>query len=338
VIGNGAPHHLGSHEKLLVPPSDPLPSGRAIDAVVVPTTRPLRNLDQVASVVRTLKCPLVTLHSPGMTTAANAARHFPDVKLIAIDVPSSSDLGHPRLLTAELLAGSRFVRESDLSRKRNLALTLGKMLSWSRLVFLDDDMTIVSPDDLRSASGLLDVYHAVGFHNSGYPDNSVVCHAFRDAGGEQESFVGAGALAIDTSRFSSFFPDIYNDDWFFLIDGDRIRPTTVTGEVVQEKYDPFLDPERARSEELGEVLAEGLFWLLDQQRPMTDADRGHWRNYLAARNDFVEGVIGMVKISDLADDDKARRLSCLEVALRQLALISPSFCESYVAAEPPQGN
>jgi hypothetical protein len=332
VAGNGAPHHLGSHEKLLVPPSDPLPTGRGIDAIVVPTTRPLSNLDDVASVVRTLNCPLVTLHTPGKTTAMSAASYLSDLELIAIDVPSSSDLRHPRLRSSELLSGTPFARGSDLSLKRNMALTLSKMLGWSRLLFLDDDITVGSGDHVRTASGLLDVYHAVGFHNTGYPDNSVVCHAYRDAGGEQESFIGAGALAVDATRFSSFFPDIYNDDWFFLIDGDRIRPTSVTGQVVQDRYDPFLDPERAKSEEFGDVLAEGLFWLLDQQRSITEANQRHWINYLSARKSFIEGVISMVKISDLADDDKARRIRCLEVALQQLALITPSLCESYVAA------
>ena len=332
MAGRGTPHHLGSHESLLAPSSDPLRTGRGIDAIVVPTTRPPSNLDDVANLVRRLKCPLVTLHSPGKPAADSAARHLPDLELIAIDVPDKADLRLPRLLTSELLTGTPFARDSDLSAKRNLALMLGKMLSWSRVLFLDDDITVVSAESVRRASGLLDVYHAVGFHNSGYPDNSVVCHAYRDAGGEQESFVGAGALAVDITKCDSFFPDIYNDDWFFLVDGDRIRPTTITGQVVQYRYDPFHDPKRAKSEEFGDVLAEGLFWLLDGQRSISDASRVHWRQYLAARKSFIEDVVSMVKVDDLADAEKARRLESLEAALEQLALIKPVFCESYVRA------
>ena len=332
VTGRGAPHHLGSHEKLLAPLSAPLPTGRGIDAIIVPTSRSLSNLDHAADLARTLQCQLVTLHTPGKTTAKSAAAYLSDLELIAIDVPGSTDLRYPQLLTTELVAGTAFARGNDLSVKRNLALTFGTLLGWSRLLFLDDDITVASEDGVRVASGLLDDYHAVGFHNSGYPDNSVVCHAYRDAGGEQESFVGAGALAVDIARFDSFFPDIYNDDWFFLIDGDRIRPTTITGQVEQQTYDPFLHPDRATSEEFGDVLAEGLFWLLDQQRSITEADRAHWRRYLTARQDFIDGVISMVKISDLADDEKARRVRCLEAALRQLALITPALCERYVTA------
>jgi hypothetical protein len=332
VTSNGGPRHHGSHEELLAQPSDAQPAGRGIDAIIVPTARPLSNLDHVAALARSLKCPLVTLHTVGKTTANDAAKHLPDVELIAIDVPGSADLRHPRLVTSDLTAGTPFARGSDLSLKRNLALTLGKMLTWSRVLFLDDDITVVSADDVRTASRQLDAYQTVGFRNKGYPDNSVVCHAYRDAGGEQKSFVGAGALALDIAVNDSFFPDIYNDDWFFLIDGERIRPTTVAGQVVQHTYDPFHDPQRARSEEFGDVLAEGLFWLLDQERSISEAGRTHWRNYLGARKSFIEGVIGMVKISDLPDDEKTRRIICLEAALEQLELITPALCESYVAA------
>jgi hypothetical protein len=232
-----------------------------------------------------------------------------------------------------MLAGSPFARDSDLSIKRNLALTLGKIVGWSRVLFLDDDITVVSAEDVRRASGLLDLYDAVGFYNSGYPDNSVVCHAYRDAGGQQKSFVGAGALAVDISRSHSFFPNIYNDDWFFLIEGNRIRPTTVTGQVVQHPYDPFRDPRRAESEELGDVLAEGLFWLIDQGRSVGEANRRYWRKYLAARKDFIEGVVGMVQADhELSDGQKELRTKSLEAALIQLKLISPAFCKKYVKA------
>ena len=153
-----------------------------------------------------------------------------------------------------------FARRTDLSAKRNLALMLSRMSGWSRILFLDDDITGLDPDDIRKASGLLDTHNAVGLRIGGFPDHSVVCHAYRAGCGEQQSFIGGGALVVELNRAGSFFPDIYNDDWFFLLDGHKsLQPVAVTGQVIQYPYDPFRNPDRARTEEFGDVLAE---WML----------------------------------------------------------------------------
>lgn len=65
-----------------------------------------------------------------------------------------------------------------------------------------------------------------------------------------------GALAVRVERSTSFFPEIYNDGWFFLLDGDKgIQPVAISGRVVQYPYDPFRSPDRARAEEFG------MYWL-----------------------------------------------------------------------------
>jgi hypothetical protein len=154
------------------------------------------------------------------------------------------------------------------------------------------------------------------------------------AGGPQQVFVGAGALAIELARSRSFFPDIYNDDWFFLLDGDRyLQPTTATGHVYQYPYDPFRSPDRARGEELGDVLAEGLYWLLDQDRSIMEADAAHWSMFLARRSQFIRDVLELVEravIEPAAEKD--RRIAALKGALGRLALIKPAFCEQYLQA------
>ena len=62
------------------------------------------------------------------TTAAKAADRLPaDVNLIAIDVPTPTQLNLPYWETSRMLAGTVFARRTDLSAKRNLALMLGRM-------------------------------------------------------------------------------------------------------------------------------------------------------------------------------------------------------------------
>ncbi len=326
--------HHQTHRDLLWSPRDSVLVGQVIDAIVVPTIRPPTYLNQAANLALALDRPLVTFHSGTATTAQLARTYLPaKVDLIAIDVRPRKELSLPAFDTCELLDDGIFTRRSDLSIKRNLALVLARQLCWSRILYLDDDITELTAEDVEKASGLLDRYNAVGFRIGGYPDNSVVCHAYREAGGKQDSFVGGGALAVDVGRCDSFFPDIYNDDWFYLLDGnERLQPTAITGEVKQYEYDPFQNPERARSEELGDVLAEGLYWLLDQGGSITDADQAHWQNFLLWRRSFIESVATMVRGSDREEAEKARMLESLGASLARLAHITPAFCQSYLRA------
>ena len=102
------------------------------------------------------------------------------VDLIAIDVPDRPSCDCPPGTPRCLLHGTLFARRhSDLSAKRNLGLVLSRLLGWSRVLFLDDDITELNPADMRQASGLLDTHDAVGLHVGGFPDNSVVCHAYK---------------------------------------------------------------------------------------------------------------------------------------------------------------
>jgi hypothetical protein len=282
-----------------------------------------------------LRCTLVTLHSKQWTSAAGAAQRVSRaVDLIAIDIPDVASLRLPSWETSRLLTGSVFASQADLSAKRNLAMMLSRMLGWSRVLFLDDDITELNPDDVRRASGLLDTHDAVGLQVGGFPDHSVVCHAYLQAGGSQQSFVGGGALVVHLERNQSFFPDIYNDDWFFLLDGERgLQSVGVTGQVRQYPYDPFRTPDRARAEEFGDVLAEGIYWLLDQGRSIRDADCAHWTRFLGLREQFIRRVLQMVeKDGTLGPVDKPRRAAALKGSLGRLARITPDLCENYLRA------
>ena len=199
-----------------------------------------------------------------------------------------------------------FERRTDVSTKRNLALMLSHVLRWKRVVFLDDDIRVPNPADLSRAVSLLDSHSAVGLGIGGFPDNSMVCHAFREAGGWQETFIGGGALAVGVKRNRSFFPNVYNEDWFFVLDaGKRLQSVATVGQVLQYPYDPYR-VERARGEEFGDVLAEGTFWLLDQGKPASDGDLAHWRDFLAHRQQFIEQVQGMVESRTSIDATNGR--------------------------------
>jgi hypothetical protein len=322
------PRHHPSHQKLLVRPPAIPPRVAKIDAIVVPTARHPMSMAHAIHLADKLDCPLVALCSKW--SSAHGVKKLAaesGIRIKAIDIKRFPLELRPTLATSELLVGTKFERRMDLSDKRNFGLLLAHLLGWQRIVFLDDDIEIPEPDDLTDAVQLLDSYSAVGLTIGGFPDNSVVCRAYRESGGKQETFVGGGALAVRTDRLESLFPNIYNEDWFYLIDQARRRRVAITGRAVQQPYDPFSE-RRARSEELGDCLAEGIFALLDDDELVQAVDEGYWTGFLADRLALIDETIR--RIGNQAE--KQQMVTALKAARGRNQIITPKLCVDYVQA------
>lgn len=325
-------HHHGSHVKLL---AEPERASRIspVDAIVVPTARHSLYLQTAIDLALKLGCPLVALCSK-----ASSAQHTfrrarrAGIEIVAIDTDNVPVGLLPTFATSGLLAGTKFERRTDISLKRNLGLLLARRAGWERIVFLDDDITIPEPTDLGKAAGMLDSHDVAGLSIGGFPDNSVVCHAYRDAGGPQDSFIGGGALAINVAASTAFFPKIYNEDWFFLLNDTQLRTSAKVGLAIQQSYDPFANEQRARSEEFGDTLAEGVYWLLDHGRRVRDADADYWREFLHNRRHFIGEVIDMVTQADIDLKTKTRMIKALKAACGRNLLITPQVCVAYLRA------
>jgi hypothetical protein len=321
--------HHGSHTALLT--DEDLVGARpaALDAIIVPAARPVKALRHVLEIAVQIGSPVIALCSKG--AAAQQAVELADAlgaAVLALDVDSELGNAMPTLTTDELLRRSGFESTSDLSLKRNFGLTLARCSGWQRTLFLDDDIQIDVPRQLPLVAALLDRYRVVGLANSGYEDNSVVCHAYRATRGRQDTFIGGGAMMVDSSRVSSFFPNVYNEDWFFLL-GDGL-PFSVAraGQMRQRIHDPFADPRRATSEEFGDTLAEGLFWMLDSGVGIDTASNGFWGDALFRRRQFIDGVIA--RTDGLNGADRIR--PCLLAALGRSTDVSHRLCDDFVEA------
>lgn len=328
--------HHGRHDRLISTAKCPEVPKRGLDAIIVPTGRTAPAMDHAIALAAKLRCTLVALCSQRSKAAdveRIARRH--KANAIVIDLKTWPPDILPNFATSELLAGTPFSRATDTSQKRNLGLLLACLTKWERVVFLDDDIVIPNSDDLLMAARLAEDYAGVGIEIDpvypSFPDNSVVCHAYRDAGGDQGMFIGGGALAVGAESMNSFFPNIYNEDWFFLLNEEKLRPVTMTGRARQRPYDPYLRS-RAQAEELGDCLAEGLFWLLDAGRTISDADERYWGESLDRRRKFIAEVRKMVTWMEGDARRKLKMYAALHEAERQRARIEPKHCANYVAA------
>jgi hypothetical protein len=193
---------------------------------------------------------------------------------------------------------SKLRRSNDVGSKRNIGLALAVSLGWEYLLLVDDDIQSAADGPTLNANHLtrtLSVMQndpqleAIGWTLEDYDDNSVVGHARPLADLPQGIFIGGGALLLRCGPELPFFPDIYNEDWLFLIAlaggaRDYKKALGLGGRVHQRSYEPFR-PARARSEEVGEIIGECLMNLLEDHGPRyaRALTPGYWRRSLSNR-------------------------------------------------------
>lgn len=325
--------HRESHRALLSG-LEPL-----VDAVLVPASRPVQQLAVAVETAESLGARFVALCSRDARSAdlAEWIGERPGLRWLTVDIPSGYQ--HPWLdFATSRVTEAKVERLGDLSLKRNLGVLLARLRGWRSVLFLDDDIAEVDESAVWRGAAALGVESMVGFPVDHFPDNSVVCHANRHSGGAQDTFVSGAALLVDCRQMNSFFPEIYNEDWMFICRSLARRKVAATGSARQLEYDPFAEPDRARDEEFGEVLAEGLTNLLHPSPgpgaavldiPDTAFDPGYWRWFMRARAKFTEQIAARIANQPPTNATSAALLS-LKVADDRRSGLRAEQCASYL--------
>lgn len=335
------PKQSTSHDGLL-DPSHQVTGKARFDAIVVPTNRPVEFLRDCVDLARETTIPLIVVCSKRVTKSRVVdATKGERVQGFAVDLPRppANPLGAISLATSndkDLLAASSGLTR-DLSTKRNLGLVIARMLGWRRIMFLDDDIYDVSRDNVAVLAAALHDHNVSVLIPDYYPDNSVACHAYRLGGGDQGKFASAGAMGVRCDRDDlAFFPNIYNEDWFFFSQEAASHKIARVGASRQREYNPFEDPRRALKEEFGDLLAEGVYARLDANLDIPGANATYWAEFIKSRADFLSRVAeSLVRHPDRnRDNDDGRNVRAAQVSIRaaqgQLELIGPDLCRKFV--------
>lgn len=326
----GDAFHHGSHRPLLTRVVTAPPAKRC-DAIIVPSSRPVGSLTNAVELARTTNSALLVLCSGRSRAGEVAALSRPDAPVTAIDL-TGTDGTLPALTTTDLYRSTGFQPPGDIARKRNLGLVVARAAGWERVLFLDDDIEVPYPADLGAVAAVADGFHAVGLDNTGFQDNSVVCHAYRYIGGRQDTFIGGGAMMVRPHMTESFFPEIYNEDWLFLLQRTALGRVASHGAMFQHPFDPFDHPGRAASQEFGDVIAEGIYWLLDNGSPIRHADASYWRAALERRRQLINHInVRMISAPD-PQGQRGRILASLHAARQANAAITAELCSRYMRA------
>jgi hypothetical protein len=343
-LGGDSVLQYPTHEELVESSCPPAPSAdTSLDAIIVPAARPAVNLQTAVKLATETDARLIVLCS-FRTHADDVRALLTEHKLrdpAVVEMPQKcdkwilGDFDSARWIHDGPGKGVCGTRNSDLSMKRNAGLLLAQMLGWERIFFMDDDIRAVSSDAVLSTVSMLGAddrgYRTAGMSIGSYPDNSVVCHARRAVGEYQGVFVSGSALAVDCRVPFDFFPDLYNEDWlFFYRDAAEERLAAPGSLAEQLPYDPFADPQRAASQEFGDVIAEGLYALLHDSLGVDAADAEYWKRFLEYRNRVLDEVIkGLPVLRPELRGDISRAIGS---AQQVLWCITPKMCVDYVAA------
>ena len=300
----------------------------AVDAIVVPAARPVDGLEEAIGLAARTDAFLLVVcsHAAAPSAAATAIARAGHERALVVDLTRA--WRHPLLdlSTGRAPEASWGWPRRDLSVKRNLGLLLARLVGWRRLFFLDDDVRDVGVARLRRAGGLLDRCAAVGLRATAFPDNSVVRHADRLAGGTPDVFISGGALAVECGAADAFFPAVYGEDWFFLFPALARGRVAALGAVSQPEHDPF-DPPRAAREEFGDLLAESVLDELLVGGSLARGGEARWARAIAARDRFLADVLRR-----LGDRPPAAAAASLDAARARLSAISPVACAGFISA------
>lgn len=341
VTSHWTPKQNASHNGLL-DPSHQSPTQARFDAILVPTNRKVDWLSDSIVIARESGIPLIVVCSKRVSRdQVKAATAGKNVEVFAVDLPPypADPLKVPLATsTNEQLLAVSSGRTRDLSTKRNLGLVIAKMLGWQRLMFLDDDIFGISREDVAALAAGLNNHNVSVLIPEEYPDNSVACHAYRLGGEDQGKFASAGGMGVRCDRDDlPFFPNIYNEDWFFFADEAANRRINTVGKSQQKVYNPYEDPERAVKEEFGDLLAEGLYARLDKRLDIGSVDRGYWAEFIEGRKLFLERVARLLakKLNGEPNSDKRSEIraaqNSIAAAQRQLTEnITDELCQKFI--------
>lgn len=313
-----AARYRPSHRSLLVDVSvqDPTKTADALElgCVVLPIGRQFKEglpgLELAAELAQEHDCFLVVICSKRARPAdfpKEMAAALGD-RLVLVNHAKVHIDWKPQLQSSRQRLG-RFHRDNDAAEKRNLGLALASVIGWQSVLFMDDDISPASsgptlnPASLGNALAALQgrpELRAVGWSAKDMDDHSVIGHSRELVRMKQELFVGAGALLVRCDDKTPYFPNIYNHDWIFLIAlakkaRNPLQAIGYAGTVRQLTFNPFV-PGRARSEEAGEVLGEGLMNLLEDHGADFEAYATieFWEQALRLRRELVIRLQTMV--------------------------------------------
>ncbi len=135
-------------------------------------------------------------------------------------------------------------------------------------------------------------------------------------------FLSRSFLLINPFEVNGFFPNIYNEDWIFMLPHIFRRSICSFGSIFQLPYKPFNEPNRVTFQEFGEIIAEGLYTLAKIKNYERRHDPRVWEN------EIIERRQTWIFLKDRLHKSKYRQI--IDLALKSNTEITPVDCVTFI--------
>lgn len=180
----------------------------------------------------------------------------------------------------------------NLGYARNFALVFSKSLSLENVLFMDDDIQVLSLDVVEILFEALKSYKFTGANIVGLVDDSVLGHIATDLDIHNERMLSGGFMAFNPNAISDYFLNIYNEDWIWLFLQLKGEKYLQTKEVVQELKNPLEAYEgKIVFQEFGEIVLDGILGLFDNLSNEALSDIIFWERILYERDEYLKKLI-----------------------------------------------
>ncbi len=182
----------------------------------------------------------------------------------------------------------------NLGYMRNFALLYAKKLNLEKVLFMDDDIQVLSLKTILDLFKLKNKYELVGANITGMVDDSILGHIATDLGIHGEKMLSGGFIVFNPKTIQNYFLNIYNEDWilfFFQLENNKYLQT---GEVVHTVKNPYLKyKSKIIFQEFGEIAIEGILKLESNEYSSKLLLTGFWEKILSLRIEYLEELISI---------------------------------------------
>ena len=175
---------------------------------------------------------------------------------------------------------------------------------------------------MNKAIKLLNDYVISGCFVEDFPDTSILGHILRVIGEQEYMFLSGSFLFFKPFEVYGFFPNIYNEDWIFMLPHILTRSVCSFGSIFQLPYNPFSDPNRAAFQEFGEIIAEGLYTLVSIKNYERRYEPQVWEN------EIIERRQTLISLKERLYNGEYRQV--IDIALKSNTEITPMDCVTFI--------
>lgn len=264
-----------------------------VDAIYIPFKNRFSYLNDILKEIKWYNGPIFVLPSTEVDRKLMSGNHFDNVYQLFTQSSSFEKFFFSLKTTKHKFIGNQ--KLWDLPIKRSYALIHARENGFKKVLFVDDDMRMIKKDQVQKVNLLLNNYSIVGSFIEEFLDTSLLGHLEKLAGEVIYPFLSGSYLYLRPFKIKSFFPNIYNEDWLFMIPYVINKTICSFGRVIQLSKNLFNNCEEIVLQEFGDIVAEGLYKLIEVNDYESRYDLMYWENVIKERKIVFESLKEKIK-------------------------------------------